>query len=884
MRLLGWCLQITNGNRAEAEDLVHDAYVQFVRAAPPLKTIQNVDAYLNRMVRNLYLSRLATRNRNPLQTLDASEYDSIAICLQAEDLSSIAGMRSQLTRICDWACRRRPETKAASVLTLRFFLGYLPSEIARMLPGGREAVEKHLQLARRELTVSATADADYTEVPSENGSVLQMHHREDAAEVFRLPFVSGDDFTAWLHQRIFSDRVGPCLTMLEIDQTNACFSNRLHLAHITSCPVCLNKVSRHLKISGFEERWTERNGGDPGRPPSSGGGGSSESPNAIIGRAKRTIQATFEHRPKQLRLHVDGDRRAAIKVQSGEVDCSFELSRSNSVEFVEVFSEQNVRLLYLCIDSIHQGGEYRQTAELALSDNRRLRLQFSWSQPRPKVELRYTDPLFHCFAPSGWTNDFPAEPAMIVLRPRESWPALARAFVAWVSLCSWPDGLRLVAATVLILALPMMEMREGWLSAATIIAGAVRWERSATPDSLVLHRSFSYVERQQGRNGAVGEVRRGRVEVWRQRTAGIQALEFYDPQGHLQSRAVTPLSESLAPDQPWQWVPSAELLSSVPDGGATSLVIPESGRVRVHTPSVDVLFDRASLKPIGAYLRLNGREIELSELLTEALPMAATPLVDALRPKALPARAPEAIPPAVFTDAKRVSIEVSETLHRLQADLGEEILVTLAGNRVRISGVVDSVARRDQIARALQRIEGVDVRLLTPSEVPVRATPERIQDAGSPPLMRPPLLIERLQALYPSKEQQSAEVQHLLGMADQCLWRAQAIRKLHAQYGGDPDPRILAIAAEHLRAMSAAARELHGWLSALDLAAEDGETASLGYGDAERIVSIASDLNAEMASLLAVHASGSDGASTTVERALTNSRQLRQLSNLASQQ
>jgi DNA-directed RNA polymerase specialized sigma24 family protein len=41
--LLGWALHLADQDHALAENLVHDAFIQFIISRPDLKTIQNLD-------------------------------------------------------------------------------------------------------------------------------------------------------------------------------------------------------------------------------------------------------------------------------------------------------------------------------------------------------------------------------------------------------------------------------------------------------------------------------------------------------------------------------------------------------------------------------------------------------------------------------------------------------------------------------------------------------------------------------------------------------------------------------------------------------------------------------------------------------------------------
>ncbi len=153
-RLLGWALHLTDHDRAQAEDLLHDAFIQFTLAAPDLDEIRNLDNYLFGVLRVLRVSQLRRNARQRLQQLSIIEYDSAELGLRM--LEPNAGpeerfkIQDELRAVCRYACARKESSKAGSVLILRFFHGYYPSEIAAVLRVSRKVVDMRLQSARRE--------------------------------------------------------------------------------------------------------------------------------------------------------------------------------------------------------------------------------------------------------------------------------------------------------------------------------------------------------------------------------------------------------------------------------------------------------------------------------------------------------------------------------------------------------------------------------------------------------------------------------------------------------------------------------------------------------------------------------------------------------------
>ena len=78
--LLVWALQLTHQQREPAEDLVQDAFVQFMLARTQLEEIENINGYLRRLLRNMYLSRV-TRLAQRLHdsALSIADYDTFRI-------------------------------------------------------------------------------------------------------------------------------------------------------------------------------------------------------------------------------------------------------------------------------------------------------------------------------------------------------------------------------------------------------------------------------------------------------------------------------------------------------------------------------------------------------------------------------------------------------------------------------------------------------------------------------------------------------------------------------------------------------------------------------------------------------------------------------------
>src|SRR6266567_9471620 len=79
LRLYVWVLVPTKQNRRQAEDLLHDAFVQFSISHSDLQWIQNLDAYLHTILRNMRVSQLrrASRSQEATLAVAATSLDSM---------------------------------------------------------------------------------------------------------------------------------------------------------------------------------------------------------------------------------------------------------------------------------------------------------------------------------------------------------------------------------------------------------------------------------------------------------------------------------------------------------------------------------------------------------------------------------------------------------------------------------------------------------------------------------------------------------------------------------------------------------------------------------------------------------------------------------------
>ncbi len=89
---------------------------------------------------------------------------------------------------------------------------------------------------------------------------------------------------------------------------------------------------------------------------------------------------------------VNGQPLVSEVVNAEESDLTVTVPTRDPVEFVEVFSEQDVRLAMLFVADPPPSGALVQTAEVVLSGGRRLRVCLSFDSPWPIVHVTYMTP------------------------------------------------------------------------------------------------------------------------------------------------------------------------------------------------------------------------------------------------------------------------------------------------------------------------------------------------------------------------------------------------------------------------------------------------------------------------------------------------------------
>lgn len=408
-QLLEWALRLTHNDRQQAEDLVHNAFIEFTLGRADLATIENLDGYLRTVLRNIHLSEIRKATRRP-PPLSIVEYDSAEIGLRAIDPRARLRLQDELRAVCQYAYIRKETSKAGSVFILRFFHDYYPSEIVHVLRSTSRAVSEWLRLARAEAKIylEDPARLHFMRRASESGAL-----RVDAS---RMP----EDLTGELRRAIFrSADVEQCLSASQLSRLyRAAPGSTIEagvLSHLVSCARCLDTVNQLLGLPSLAERHPtdilqspskqgpDRRGG--GR--SGGGTGTGSTGDADMGRCRRRAREVFEHRPDELFISANGLFLVSQKISAGRCEQTVSVNVDEEIGFIEILSEQGLRLLLLNVEPPPIGPAERFKRVL-LSDGRMLEAMLQFSDSHPTLQVVYHDPAYQLrIADCGMTKRSP---------------------------------------------------------------------------------------------------------------------------------------------------------------------------------------------------------------------------------------------------------------------------------------------------------------------------------------------------------------------------------------------------------------------------------------------------------------------------------------------
>jgi DNA-directed RNA polymerase specialized sigma24 family protein len=388
-QLLQWGAVLTRGDAGKTEEIVQELCLYFTLTQPDLTSVVNLDGYLYTSLRHIYLSSLARSSREALRFVSMAEFDSFDSALRGNLSAEPLQTQNDLRRICNYTVWRKESSKSATYFILHFFHGYARREIAELACLPIAAIYNKLKVARSEVT-------SYLEEPGK----LRIVNR-DLPPQPRLSWSlsSAPELFNELRTSILRARAGDCLREEQLlAHYRAAALKPIScslLSHIVSCERCLSIVDRHFRRPTLIDREPLDCFGTSADGSNSSGDGSS----GISHKAQKEMLAVRrrwdkvrEHRPRTLSIAVNGHIIAFHDVLAEHSKLSARIEHPEEVEFVEVFSEQDVRFALLSIGELPPGGAPVRTQRVELSDDRFLELSLAFDGQGLNGQVAYFDP------------------------------------------------------------------------------------------------------------------------------------------------------------------------------------------------------------------------------------------------------------------------------------------------------------------------------------------------------------------------------------------------------------------------------------------------------------------------------------------------------------
>lgn len=407
--LMRWALHFCNKDRSAAEDLVQDVFMQMLVSWPAFQAADEPEKLLYTYLKYSFLLKCRKDRRYSFQTLSAIDFESLHLSLRRETFAHSLDLQDGLRRIVNYLNWRKQQTKAASVLLLRFIHGFFPSEIMQIAILNRRSVDTGLAQAREE-------SKSYLAHP---GKVQAMYRSAPPSQLPAQPVLAPEAFVLALRTAVFDSGYGECLPEAVLRARYLGSSPRAIecdlLAHIVSCRKCLNLVSRWCKLPSIDNRIPEEAWGfatkeklaaehshamsglerqfaksEFGKRPAS----NREQALFSMHGGEQRFRVAHEHHPKALLIAVDGQLIAARDISSMTSQLNIELAATAPKELIEVMSEQELPLLTLPVLCGPGEGPPCVESEGTLAEGQRVHIAVRFLARSVLLEVNYFDPFF----------------------------------------------------------------------------------------------------------------------------------------------------------------------------------------------------------------------------------------------------------------------------------------------------------------------------------------------------------------------------------------------------------------------------------------------------------------------------------------------------------
>ncbi len=760
-----WATQLTHGDAGAAQDIVHDLCLHFVVSRPDMSGVTNVDGYLYTCLRHIYLSSIARAAREATQFVSVADFDSIHTALNSLSRDDLADSQNDLRRICSYAVWRKATSKSASYFVLHFFHGYARREIAEIARLPISAIYNKLKIARTEVKAHL-----------ESAERLRIATRDiPSAPELRAGAVSSMELFDELRRLIFAARTTECIPEESLLALYAASPPRpiqcALLSHIVSCEQCLAVIDKHLQRPTLDQR----DGIEETTSSLDGGTDDKSSFRALMRSVRKERDRIYEHRPQKISIAINGRINATHNIQGEWSTLSTRLDAPETIRFIEVFTDQRMRVALLPVDERPPEGPHTKTQRVVLSDDRWLELTLSFDGLGLESEVIYFDPALATSAQREEDPDenlaTPADDGVNRLRAaekqRQGVNGPISGVLAWIvrvfsprPAIAWAAPLLLVLlATIGYVAYRHAKPVDG----AALLAQSVHVETAnlaGETEHQILHVEINAAGGRPPQNAT--------IDIWRDGDGKRYARRVYDAHQQLiaaewrtnsgelhswSSQAVGDLSESSYPvlqSDLWRLDLSSRGFRSLSDhelhvqktddGYEVTMTGPT--RNQPHLVSTTLILDH-KLHPVRELVRVRNRsgidEARFVETDYELRPSASIPDTtfvsgfegrlagpDGISHSGSPSGHPS-WPPSDEIRLTELEIAVLYQLNQIGADAGEPIQVSrTAEGHVRVVGAVADDARRRQIASLLQALNDrqlLDVHLVA-------------QTAGRPPVIQ----------------------------------------------------------------------------------------------------------------------------------------------------
>jgi DNA-directed RNA polymerase specialized sigma24 family protein len=838
-QLREWADVLTRGDQSRSEDIVHDLYLYVALTKPDLSQVENLDNYLYQSLRHAYLSALTRAARESMQTVTTADFDSIRVALWARPARDVLQQQNELRRICCYAVWRKEQMKGASYFVLRFFHGYGLQEVTSIAGLPLSAVKPKLSEAR----------ADVREYMTDSKSVRLVGRAAPPEPIQLWALVSWPSLSRELRAMILDGRTGECLSEWEL----ALYYHSpvpkpvptARLSHIVSCEKCLAAIDKFFGRPTLKDRESldEVHGFDGNEGGGANRGRAHSSRRALLQRVEKHCEDLYQHRPETLSVAIDGKIVASHEVQAQRNVLSARAEKVNESTYVEVLSEQGLRLAMLWFDDLPPRGPHKKAQRTNLSEDRWIDLALTIDGQGLLAEVVYFAPELGLVPVADLSEEEQESAALLFeeaagaaenpervplllpgnhsidpektdqkpkIGPRSLW------LRSWLNefMCAMNPLLTsaIVLGTVAVLCFVFWLRSAPTPSAGDLLDHAQKSERATT----FLNRPgviYEKVSIRSPRHTVERTIYRDAQGVRRLRRENLSP-EDEQLKNNLASAGVNwdaPLSAAEFADWRYRSGATRDLVTSPSPHLLTLKTTPLSNG--------PVLWESLTVRDtdfhaVDRTVELRGSgTVEIAELNYDVLPWGAVnpdwfePMVGQVASDMHATLHLSSLPS--FAELDEVELTTRLRLHQAGADLGEDVRIERTENAVVVVGVVDSVERANALRAALTNVQYVKVHLISSDGRGHDGTlPEgnshaiaAVQGVAKEPVQ--PLLIHWLRQRFSDDDTRSLYVTKLLHTADAAMWHANALESLAARYGDFTDDRVRLIANDHRAALSA---------------------------------------------------------------------------------